>query len=453
MNKRFAIFAAGFLLLGATFAQIRQKNIVDEVIWVVGDNPILLSDVEDYRVNAEAEGQVFKDPYAQIPEQIAIQKLFLHQAELDSVEVSDADVIAYADAMLAENVRKAGSKETLEAIMHKSYAQIRQRYIQQTREQQLMDGVRRKLTANIKVTPAEVRDYFSKVPVDSLPSVPTQVEVQIITQQPKVSREEIERIEEQLNGYAKRVNDGEDFARIARMYSQDGSARNGGELGLSGRNQWVKPFADVAFSLNDPKKVSKIVKTEFGYHIIQLIEKRGDKVNARHILLKPEIKAEEVERCISRLDSIGTDIRNNKFSFEDAARELSDDKDTRNNHGLMVQMSPMQREIQARFEMKDLPQDVAKVVDTLKVGQVSNAFTMIDPKTGQEVCAIVKLRSRIESHPANATEDFQTLRNVYLNRRKQEVIQKWIADKIKSTYTRISPEWRNHQFEYSGWIK
>ena len=303
------------------------------------------------------------------------------------------------------------------------------------------------------MTPAEVRDYFSKVPKDSLPTVPTEVEVQIITQQPKVSREEIERIEEQLNGYAKRVNDGEDFARIARMYSQDGSARNGGELGLSGRNQWVKPFADVAFSLNDPKKVSKIVKTEFGYHIIQLIEKRGDKVNARHILLKPEIKAEEVERCISRLDSIGTDIRNNKFSFEDAARELSDDKDTRNNHGLMVQMNPMQREIQARFEMKDLPQDVAKVIDTLKVGQVSNAFTMIDPKTGQEVCAIVKLRSRIESHPANATEDFQTLRNVYLNRRKQEVIQKWIADKIKSTYTRISPEWRNHQFEYSGWIK
>ena len=443
MNKRFAIFAAGCLLLGATFAQIRQKNIVDEVIWVVGDSPILLSDVEDYRVNAEAEGQTFKDPYAQIPEQIAIQKLFLHQAELDSIEVSDADVTAYADALLAENVRKAGSKETLEAIMHKSYAQIRQ----------LMDGVRRKLTANIKVTPAEVRDYFSKLPTDSLPTIPTEVEVQIITQQPKIDRDEIERIEELLNGYAKRINEGEDFARLARMYSQDGSARNGGELGLSGRNQWVKPFADVAFSLNDPKKVSKIVKTEFGYHIIQLIEKRGDKVNARHILLKPEIKAEEVERCISRLDSIATDIREKKFSFEDAARQLSDDKDTRNNHGLMVQMNPMQREIQARFEMKDLPQEVAKVADTLKVGQVSNAFTMIDPKTGQEVCAIVKLRSRIESHPANPTEDFQTLRNVYLNRRRQEVIQKWIVDKIKSTYTRISPEWRNHKFEYSGWIK
>ena len=316
-----------------------------------------------------------------------------------------------------------------------------------------MDGVRRKLTANIKVTPAEVRNYFSKLPTDSLPTIPTEVEVQIITQQPKIDRDEIERIEELLNGYAKRINEGEDFARLARMYSQDGSARNGGELGLSGRNQWVKPFADVAFSLNDPKKVSKIVKTEFGYHIIQLIEKRGDKVNARHILLKPEIKAEEVERCISRLDSIATDIREKKFSFEDAARQLSDDKDTRNNHGLMVQMNPMQREIQARFEMKDLPQEVAKVADTLKVGQVSSAFTMIDPKTGQEVCAIVKLRSRIESHPANPTEDFQTLRNVYLNRRRQEVIQKWIVDKIKSTYTRISPEWRNHKFEYSGWIK
>lgn len=453
MNKRFAFFAVGCLLLSATFAQIRPKNVVDEVIWVVGDAPILLSDVEDYRINAEAEGQTFTDPYAQIPEQMAIQKLFLHQAELDSIDVSEADVVSYADAMLAENVRKAGSRETLEAIMHKSYAQIRERYIQQTREQQMMDGVRRKLTANIKVTPAEVRDYFSKLPQDSLPTVPTEVEVQIITQQPKVDREEVERIEETLNSYAKRVNDGEDFARLARMYSQDGSARNGGELGLSGRNQWVKPFADVAFSLNDPKKVSKIVKTEFGYHIIQLIEKRGDKVNARHILLKPEIKTEEVERCISRLDSIATDIRDSKFSFEDAARELSDDKDTRNNYGLMVQTNPMSREIQARFEMKDLPQDVAKVVDTLKVGQISQAFSMTDPKTGQEVCAIVKLKSRIESHPANLTEDFQTLRNVYLNQRRQEIIQKWIADKIKSTYTRISPEWRNHKFEYSGWIK
>lgn len=453
MNKRFAFFAVGYLLLSATFAQIRPKNVVDEVIWVVGDAPILLSDVEDYRINAEAEGQTFTDPYAQIPEQMAIQKLFLHQAELDSIDVSEADVVPYADAMLAENVRKAGSRETLEAIMHKSYAQIRERYIQQTREQQMMDGVRRKLTANIKVTPAEVRDYFSKLPQDSLPTVPTEVEVQIITQQPKVDREEVERIEETLNSYAKRVNDGEDFARLARMYSQDGSARNGGELGLSGRNQWVKPFADVAFSLNDPKKVSKIVKTEFGYHIIQLIEKRGDKVNARHILLKPEIKTEEVERCISRLDSIATDIRDSKFSFEDAARELSDDKDTRNNYGLMVQTNPMSREIQARFEMKDLPQDVAKVVDTLKVGQISQAFSMTDPKTGQEVCAIVKLKSRIESHPANLTEDFQTLRNVYLNQRRQEIIQKWIADKIKSTYTRISPEWRNHKFEYSGWIK
>ena len=447
MNKRIPFLIAGFIALGVSFAQIRPKNVVDEVIWVVGDSPILLSDVEGFRVNAEAGGQTFKDPYAEIPEQLAIQKLFLHQAELDSITVSDEQAKMMADYRLEENIRRYGSKEALEAAYHKTIPQIREILMQSAREYFLTQGVQKKLTSNITVTPAEVRSAIAKLPQDSLPMIPTQVEVEIITQRPTVDREEVERIENRLREFARRVNSGEtSFAVLARLYSQDGSARNGG-------GQWVPEFANVAFSLTDPKKVSKIVRTEFGFHILQLIEKQGDKVNVRHILLKPEIKEGEYERLTSRLDSIASDIKSGKFSFEDAAQQLSDDKDTRNNKGLMVAQDESTGALTARFQMKSLPQDIAKVVDTMKVGEVSQAFRMIDEKTGQEICAIVKLKDRIESHRANITDDFQVLKSMILQKRQNEALQKWIAEKIKTTYTRINPEWRNHTFQHEGWIK
>ena len=447
MNKRIPFLIAGFIALGVSFAQIRPKNVVDEVIWVVGDSPILLSDVEGFRVNAEAGGQTFKDPYAEIPEQLAIQKLFLHQAALDSITVSDEQAKMMADYRLEENIRRYGSKEALEAAYHKTIPQIREILMQSAREYFLTQGVQKKLTSNITVTPAEVRSAIAKLPQDSLPMIPTQVEVEIITQRPTVDREEVERIENRLREFARRVNSGEtSFAVLARLYSQDGSARNGG-------GQWVPEFANVAFSLTDPKKVSKIVRTEFGFHILQLIEKQGDKVNVRHILLKPEIKEGEYERLTSRLDSIASDIKSGKFSFEDAAQQLSDDKDTRNNKGLMVAQDESTGALTARFQMKSLPQDIAKVVDTMKVGEVSQAFRMIDEKTGQEICAIVKLKDRIESHRANITDDFQVLKSMILQKRQNEALQKWIAEKIKTTYTRINPEWRNHTFQHEGWIK
>ena len=315
------------------------------------------------------------------------------------------------------------------------------------------DEVRQKLTKDVKATPAEVREYFKNMPTDSLPFIPTQVEVQIITSTPAVSRAEIERIENKLREYAQRVNKGEaDFSTLAKFYSEDGSARNGGELGYMGRNQLVPEFANVAFSLNDPKKVSKIVRSEYGYHIIQLIDKRGDRVNVRHILLKPRIDESEMEHGIARLDSIADDIRAKKFTFDAAAQALSDDKDTRNNHGLMANVNQQTGSISSRFEMKDLPQDIAKVVDTLKVGEMSRAFRMTNEK-GQEVCALVLLKNRIEGHHANMTEDFQTLRDVVVNKRSEEAIEKWIKEKINTTYIRISPEWRNCNFKYKGWIK
>ena len=430
-----------------------QKNVVDEVIWVVGDEPILLSDVEEARISAELSGQPVTNPYCTIPEQLAVRKLFLHQAAIDSVTVSEGDIIRGVDARINEYISVYGSREAVEQAAQKSIRQLRETFKRMYREENMVEEVKSNLTSKISATPAEVREFFKNTPTDSLPFIPTQVEVQIITSQPKVSRQEVERVEARLRDFAQSVNSGEsDFSTLAKLYSEDGSARMGGELGYTGRNMWVPEFANVAFSLNDPKKVSKIVRTEFGFHIIQLIDKRGDKVNVRHILLKPQIEEAEFERGIARLDSIADDIRVERFTFDAAAYALSDDKDTRNNHGLMANVIQETRTISSRFQMKDLPQDVAKVVDTLQVGQVSRAFRMTNQK-GQTVCAIVRLKSRIDGHHANMTEDFQVLRDQVIAKRREEKINNWIKEKVNSTYVRISPDWRNCDFKYEGWVK
>lgn len=440
------------LLALLPFASFAQRNMVDEIIWVVGEEPILLSDVEEARITAEQQGSPVNNPYCTIPEMLAINKLFLHQAQLDSVEVSEADVIQMVDEQISEYIQTYGSREAVEQIMHVKLSQLREMWKKQARESEMINQVKQSIAGDVKVTPAQVREYYKGMPEDSLPYIPTQVEVQIITYTPQVARAEVERIEARLRDFAQRVNSGEtEFATLAKFYSQDGSAaRNGGELGYAGRNQWVPEFANVAFSLNDPKKVSKIVRTEFGFHILQLIDKRGDKVNVRHILLKPEIDTEELIHGTARLDSIADDIRAGKFTFEAAAQALSDDKDTRNNYGLMANHA--NRSITSRFEMKDLPADVAKVVDTLQVGQISKAFTMINDKS-QTVCAVVRLKNRIDGHRAGLTEDFQTLRNNVVDKRREEKIEEWLKKKISQTYIRISPEWRNCDFRYEGWVK
>jgi peptidyl-prolyl cis-trans isomerase SurA len=279
--------------------------------------------------------------------------------------------------------------------------------------------------------------------------------VQIVCLTPRIEPEEINRVKDELREYTDRVTKGESsFQTLARLYSEDPvSARRGGELGLTGRGTLDPAFAAVAFNLTDPKKISKIVESEFGYHIIQLIEKRGDKVNVRHILKKPVVSDEAIERALGRLDSIADDIRAEKFSFEDAASMLSDDKDTRNNRGLMSNSNMQTGRISSRFQMQDLPPEVARVVDTMKVGQVSRSFQMINQRKSKTVCVIAKLKSRTEGHKANITEDFQVMKDVVLEKRRTERLHQWVVDKIKSVYTRLNDNYRDCKFEYEGWIK
>lgn len=432
-----------------------QNNVIDEVVWVVGDEAILKSDVENERLNAQYENRRFDgDPYCVIPEELAVQKLFLHQAEIDSVEVSDQEVLQRVEQRTSWLIDQFGSKEKLEEYYNKSYTQIREMLRDNIREGMRVQQMQQKIIGDIKLTPAEVRNYFSKLPKDSIPFVPTQVEVQIIELMPKITEKEIERVKAQLREYADRVNKGEtSFSILARFYSQDpGTAARGGEGGFTGRGELVPEFANVVFNLTDPKKVSKVFETEFGYHIAQLIEKRGDRVNYRHILLRPEVDKKDIDAALARLDSIGDDIRKAKFSFDDAATWLSQDKDTRNNHGLLA--NPQNST--SRFEMQQLAslisQDVAKVVEKMQIGEISKAFTMINSK-GKEVCAIVKLKNRIDGHKATITEDYQRLKSMVTAKRSEEKIQKWIVEKQKNTYVRINPTWRNCDFKYPGWIK
>ena len=443
-----------WVLLLASVSVFGQNNVIDEVVWVVGDEAILKSDVENERLNAQYEGRKFDgDPYCIIPEQLAVQKLFLHQAEIDSIEVSEQEVLSRLEQQTNWLIDQIGSKEKMEEYYNKTSTQIREMLRENIRNGMTVEKMQREIVGDIKIVPADVRRYFKNLPQDSIPYVPTQVEVQIVTLEPKIPQEEIERVKKALRDYTDQINKGEiAFSTLARLYSEDeGTRRRGGELGFMGRGQLVPEYANVAFNLQDPNKVSKIVESEFGFHIIQLLEKRGDRINTRHILLKPKVEEKDLEASLLRLDSIAKDIRNAKFTFDEAASFLSHDKDTRNNHGLMANPNSGT----ARFEMQELAQvsqEVAKTVEGLNVGEISEPFTMINSK-GKEICAIVKLKARIDGHKATITEDYQRLKSIVQSKLGEEKLQKWIVDKQKSTYVRINENWVKCDFKYPGWVR
>ncbi len=436
---------------------VQAQSVVDEVIWVVGDEPILRSEVEVSRIQAAMQGIRWSgDPDCMIPEDLAVQKLFLHQAAIDSIEVTESEINSEIEQRIDYMVSQIGSREKLEEYRKQSISQIRQSMHDDLRDQMLIQRMKQSLVKDIQVTPAEVRRYFKDMSPDSIPYVPTEVEVQIITQTPRVAPEEINRVKDQLRSYTDRVTRGETtFQTLARLYSQDpGTARSGGELDYTGRATLDPAFASVAFNLTDPKKISKIVESEFGYHIIQLVDKRGDKVKVRHILLKPEVSDSSVSASLARLDSIAADIRAAKFTFEDGASIISDDKDTRNNRGLMANLVERggQRMQTSRFQLQDLPSEIARVVDTMQVGQISAPFTMINQR-GKTVCVIAKLKSRTEGHKAMITEDFQVMKDVVMAKRREQALHDWVVKKIRTTYVWVKDEYRNCKYEYEGWIR
>ena len=450
------ILSVLWLACCACLSAVAQDNVIDEIVWVVGDDAILRSDIETQRLYMLNEGQRFDgDPYCVIPEQLAIQKLYLNQAKIDSITANENQVIQSVDQWMNMAVNQMGSREKLEEYMGKKFSQIKEERKETVREQQIVQQMQQKLIGEIKLTPAEIRKYFNQLPQDSLPTIPTTVEVQIVTMEPKIPFEETDAIKARLRDFTEQGNTGKmEFSTLARLYSEDpGSSVRGGELGFMSKTQLLPEFANVAFNLKDSKRVSQIVQTEYGYHIIQLIEKRGDRINCRHILLKPKVSDKELTEATTRMDSLYNDLKADKFSFDEAATFVSADKDTRNNKGLMVNQNYESSNYGTpKFEMQELPQEIGKVVYQMQVGDISKPFTMLTDKQ-KDVVAIVKLKARVEGHKANLADDFQAMKQLVESRKREELLNDWIRKKQKTTYVRISEGWRNCDFKYPGWVK
>jgi peptidyl-prolyl cis-trans isomerase SurA len=447
-NKLLLIGSLLFALCGMSMA---QDNVIDEVVWIVGEEAILRSEVEEERLRAPYEGTPIPgDPYCVIPEQLAIQKLFLHQAELDSIEVSESSVSSQVDMRLNYYISQIGSKEKMEEYFNKTTSEIREEMMTMVRNQMIIQQMQSKLTENIAPTPAEVRRFYNSLSQDSIPMVPAQVEVQILSIEPSVPVEEIERIKASLRDFTERVHNGTaDFGMLARLYSDDiESAKRGGELGFVGKGQLVSEFANVAFNLTDPKRVSRIVQTEYGFHIIQLIEKKGDRINCRHILLKPRVSIDDKVRSIELLDSVRTLVVDSGLVFETAVARYSQDKSTVMSGGLMTNMNTGA----SKFEYQDLPPEIAKQIYTLAEGEVSVPFVMMDRTKNKEICAIVRLKTKRDAHKANLVDDFQVIREMLEQKLSADCIDQWIRNKQKEIYVSIDPMWRGCDFQYPGWI-
>lgn len=428
---------------------VAQDNVIDRVEWVVGDKSILRSDIEEAIRYWVSNGRTFEgDPYCVVGEDLAVQQLFLHQAAIDSIQVDEGNVIRRVEAQMEHVIQQIGSKEKMEEYFNMTSADIREMYREQLYNMEMAERMKMKIVGDIKVSPVLVRRYFDSLPKDSIPFVQQQVEVQIITMQPQIDLEEIERVKGELREYTERIMNGEtSFSTMALMYSQDpGTARRGGELGFVGRGQLQPEFSAVAFNLTDPGKVSKIVETEYGFHIIQLIEKRGDKVNVRHILRKPEHSSENLKATLLRLDSLATGIKEGEITFDDAVALYSDDKDTRNNFGIMYN----KQSTSSHFGMDELPVDVARVVESLPVGEISQPFAWL-LENGKTVCAIAKVKSRTDAHQATFSDDYEVLHQMYQAKLSDERIKEWVKKKQRATYVRVNKNNRNCEFLYPDW--
>ena len=432
-------------------AALAQNNVAEEVAWVIGDEPIFKSDIEEQYQQALYERVAIEgNPYCVIPEQMAVDKLFLDQARLDTVEVQSSSISAEVESRINYFIANLGSKEKVEEYFRMPLPRLREKLNEVYTDQYSIQQVQNELTKNVKATPAEVRKYYNSLSKDSLPYIPLQVETQIITINPVIPQQEIDEVKARLRDYANQVNSGErEFSTLAILYSQDqATAVYGGETGFQSRSVLLPEYATAAFNLNDNKRVSNIVETDDGYHIIQLIEKRGDRINTRHILLRPKVSDKDLTDALNRLDSVRNDITSGKHTFEEMALFISQDKDSRNNNGNMLN----EKNHSSRFEMADLPAEVGKKISTMQPGDISEPFVMINPKTRREQLAIVKLVKRIDGHKADLAEDYMIIKDMCEAIAKEKILRDWVIKKQQSVYVYIEEGWRNCDFKYD-WLK
>ena len=444
-----AVSTSAMLLASALTANAQGNGtIIDKIVAVVGRQAVMFSDVEAQRVQLQTQGyRPTDDLRCQILETMLYQKLLVNQAILDTVEVADRQVESELDRRINYYVEQIGSEEKLEEYYKKPMDQIRADFHDVIKEQLVAQTMEQTVTSNVSVTPQEVRNYFKSIPRDSLPTINTEFEIEQLSLLPKIEETEILRIKDRLREFKTRVANGESFATLAVLYSEDpGSAMKGGELGFMSRSDLVPEFSAVAFNL-EPNEVSKVVKTDYGYHIIQMIEKKGERMNCRHILLKPAVSYTEKKNALARLDSIRQKIVNEEITFKQACWMFSDDENTRMNGGVMV--NPYTGT--SLFEAEHLDPKIANAIRGLEVGEISKPFETEDEQ-GRTVCKIVLLRSKSKPHKANLSQDYQHIQNMATEKKRDKVMEEWVEKTIGSTYIRIDDEYKGCKFK-KDWIK
>ena len=439
-------------------AQDQKVQTIDKVVAVVGKNIILQSEVENqyiqYRMQGGPEGSG-SELRCGILEDLLFQKLMLNQAEMDSLQVTDDEVENELSRRISELVGQVGSQEKLESYFNKTMAEIKDELRRMVKDKMLQDQVRADILKGVAVTPAEVKDFFRKQPQDSLPTVGTEYEIVQIVKRPPVSIDEKLRIKDQLSQIRKRILEGESFATMAILYSEDpGSAKKGGELGFTGRGEFAPEFETAAFNLRDGE-ISEVIETQFGFHIIQLIERRGDNVNCRHILLTAKVPVEALEKAQNELDSVAKLIRGGEMTFEEACLKYSDD-DSKTNGGYIVNPAYGGN----RIGIQDLPEleayfpelkNLSFVIGRLEVGVVSDPLPMTT-SDNNDAFRLVMVKKKIDAHQVNMKDDYWRVQNWALNQKNQDVIRRWINEKAKKAFIRIDEDYVgcDWQFDWSA---
>lgn len=459
MLKRILLIITVFVTMATVSAQEGKVQVVDKVVAVVGQNIILQSDVESqyiqYRMQGGIEGSASTMRCA-ILEDLLFQKLMLNQAEMDSLTVTDDEVEAEISRRITDLIGRAGSQEKLESIFNKTMSEIKSELRRMVKDKMLQDQVRAEITKGVAVTPAEVRAFFHSMPADSIPMIGAEYEISQIVKRPPVSIDEKLKIKDQLYQIRKRILEGESsFSTMAVLYSEDpGSAKKGGELGFTGRGEFAQEFENVAFNLRDGE-ISEVVETQFGFHIIQLIERRGDYVNCRHILLTAKVPVEALEKSQHILDSAAVLIRNGEMTFDEACMKFSDD-DSKTNGGYIsnpamggnrIGLQELQEYGDYFPELKNL----AFVVGKLDVGVVSDPLPMVT-NDNKDAFRLVLVRKKADAHKANLTDDYARIQGWALNQKNQMAVQQWIKEKSKKAFIRIDDEYQDCDFQFE-WQK
>lgn len=432
------VFFTIAILMSSSSLFSQKKIVLDEIIGVIGDEIVTKSEVEAKYSGMISQGMVVTDnSRCEVLEDVLYSKMLLNQAKLDSVEVSDGQVDGEMDRRIRYFISQFGSEEAMENYYEKSLSQIKDEMRKTLKEQMLIQSMQGNLTSNVQVTPAEVEEYYTNIPEDSLPLINAEVEIAQIVKYAPPSKASIQETKDKLLEFKNRVEEGENFATLAVLYSEDkGSALKGGEIGFVGRAEVQPEFSAAAFKLK-PGNVSPVVKTKFGYHIIQMIERRGDKVNVRHILLKPKLDYSSLEKVKIELDSIANLIANDSnLTFEKAANKFSDDEETKKNGGVVV--SPYNSS--SMIPMDELDPSIFFVIDKLDVGEVSNSV-QIQEQGSEPGYKLIKLNKRTDPHRASLKLDYQKVKNAAKAQKEQEEIENWIDRSLDGIYIKLDKKY------------